>query len=40
MKTKFDANELINRDDNANTLNEFFIGIASGKYYDGTSYKL
>lgn len=39
MKT-FNATDLINRDDNADTLNQFFIGIANGSQYDGTSYQL
>lgn len=36
----YNANELINRDDNAKTLLDFFTRMADGSAYDGTSHQL
>jgi hypothetical protein len=40
MTTTARANEIVNSDANAPVLTEFFIGIASCDYYDGTCYQL
>ena len=38
--SKYNANNLINRDDNAKTLSDFFTSMADGSAYNGTSHQL